>query len=69
MPQQCRLIIEKAMEMQGILDLSRAQSVFNLIKARHQDGSVYVQSLRQVLIDFLYNFAQELYGQAPGVKS
>ena len=69
MPQQCRVIIEKAMEMQGILDLSESQSVFNSIPNKHQDGSVYVQILQQVLVDYLYGFAKDLYGQAPAVKS
>ena len=46
MPRLCKRIIEKAMEMQGMLDLSRAQSVYNSVLPKHKDGSVDVHDLR-----------------------
>ena len=51
-----------------MLDLSRAQSVFNSIYPRLPDGSVKVESLQDTLVEFLYSHAKELYGETPAVR-
>ena len=55
---QCKRIIEKAMEMQGMLDLSESQSIYNSVYPKNKDGSVTVQSLRKQLVGFLYEVTQ-----------
>ena len=49
------------MEMQGILDLSRAREIYDNVEPKHSDGSVTVESLRQEVINFLITHNESKY--------
>ena len=49
--------------MQGILDLSLARGVYESIVPKNRDGSVSVESLRQVVAVFLISHNESKYRQ------
>lgn len=63
-PKQCRRIIEKAMEMQGMLDLSSAKSVYDSVYPKYKDGSVAVKNLRKQLVGYLNEVTMERFRRA-----